>query len=146
MSSVSGHRALGSLGQVYSGPACESSIIEVVRHVDSGLVGSYLKSVSKEEDSSSGGWVRQEGRRSRQGDLGLGQNIESSGTKCIQHRSAGQMLKHRAGGAGSRVSEVPGSSHVLISDFVSYMSQKIPCSFAEANFPAVSDKQENHTA
>lgn len=122
MSSVSWHLALGSLGQVYSGPGCESSIMEVVRCVDSGLVGSYLKSVSKEKDSSSGGWVMREGRRSRQGDLGLGQNIESSGAKCVQHRSAGQMLKHQVGGAGSMVSTVPGSSHVLILHFVSYMS------------------------
>ena len=31
--------------------------MEVVRSVDSGLVGLYLKSASKEEDTSSGGWV-----------------------------------------------------------------------------------------
>ena len=108
--------------QQHSGPRCESSIMEVVRRVDSGLVGLYLKSVSKEDDSSSGGRMMKEGRRSRQGDFGRGQNIESSGTKCVQHRSAGQMLKHQAGGAGSMVSTVPGSSHVLILDFVSYMS------------------------
>ena len=42
---------------VYSGPGCESSIMEVVRSVDSGLVGLYLKSASKEEDTSSGGGV-----------------------------------------------------------------------------------------
>lgn len=96
--------------------------MEVVRRVDSGLVGLYLKSVSKEDDSSSGGRMMKEGRRSRQGDFGRGQNIESSGTKCVQHRSAGQMLKHQVGGAGSMVSMVPGSSHVLILDFVSYMS------------------------
>lgn len=39
--------------------------MEVVIRVDSGLVGVYLKSVSKEDDSSSGGRMMKEGRRSR---------------------------------------------------------------------------------